>query len=80
LTWRAARAEAHAALAAVRWAAGDGGAAEEHFDAALGLDGSWGDMRHVREQTRWPPRLYAAMERFLAISGQGAGRGGAALP
>ena len=66
-------AEAHAALAAVRWAAGDGGAAEEQFDTALALDGRWGSMRHVREATRWPPRLYQAMERFLAITKQGAG-------
>ena len=57
----------------MRWAAGDGGAAEEQFDTALALDGRWGSMRHVREATRWPPRLYQAMERFLAITKQGAG-------
>lgn len=28
----------------------------------------WEDMGFIRANTRWPPALYEAMERFLAIS------------
>lgn len=58
-------AEAHAALAAVEWARGEGARAEEQLVRALQQDRSWGDVRFVRQNTRWPPRLYDAYERFL---------------
>ena len=61
-------AEAHAALAAVQWASGQEGPAEDHFDKALRLDSQWSNMGFIRQQTRWPPALYSAMERFLAIA------------
>ncbi len=61
-------AEAHAALAAVEWASGQKGLAEDHFDKAVTLDGRWSKMGYIRQQTRWPPALYQAMERFLSIA------------
>lgn len=64
----APRAEAHAALAAVEWASGQKGLAEDHFDKAVTLDGRWSKMGYIRQQTRWPPALYQAMERFLSIA------------
>ena len=61
-------AEAHAALAAVQWASGQERLAEDQFDKALSLDGRWSNMGFIRQQTRWPPALYSAMERFLSIA------------
>lgn len=61
-------AEAQAALAAVEWVSGQQGKAEEHFDKALSLDPRWRRMEFIKQQTRWPPRLYDAMEKFLAIA------------
>ena len=61
-------AEAQAALAAVEWVTGQQGRAEEHFERAVGLDARWGNMAYIRQQTRWPPALYAAMEKFLSIA------------
>ena len=60
--------EAHAALAAVEWASGQKGSAEDQFDKAVSLDGRWAKMNYIRQQTRWPPALYSAMERFLSIA------------
>lgn len=31
----------------------------------------WGSMEFIRANTRWPPALYEAMERFLAIKPSG---------
>ena len=63
-----AHAEAHAALAAVQWASGQQGLAEDQFDKAVNLDARWSKIGYIRQQTRWPPALYSAMERFLSIS------------
>lgn len=62
-------AEAQVALAAVEWVSGQQSKAEEHFDKAVSLDGRWRKMTFIRQQTRWPPALYDAMEKFLAIAG-----------
>ncbi|PSC71431.1 condensin complex subunit 3 [Micractinium conductrix] len=64
--------EAHAALAAVEWARGEGERAEEQFVRALAQERWWGDMPFIRANTRWPPALYDAMERFLAAPAAGA--------
>ena len=64
-------AEAQAALAAVEWVSGQQGKAEEHFDKAVNLDARWSKMAFIRQQTRWPPALYDAMEKFLAIAAPG---------
>jgi len=65
---RLPHAEAHAALAAVEWASGQKGLAEDHFDKAVNLDARWSKIGYIRQQTRWPPALYSAMERFLSIA------------
>ena len=65
--------EAHAAAAAVAWAAGEGGRAEASLDAALNLDSAWKKEAHVREATRWPPALVAAYGRLLRLEGPGPG-------
>jgi hypothetical protein len=61
-------AEAHITLAAISWAGGQGARAEAEFDAALEVDTRWGSLSFVRNNTRWPPALYAAMEDFLTLS------------
>lgn len=63
-----AGAEAQAALAAVQWVSGQQSKAEEHFEKAVALEPRWSRMAYIRQQTRWPPALYDAMEKFLAIS------------
>ena len=52
----------------MQWVSGQQGKAEEHFEKAVSLDPRWSKMRFIRQQTRWPPTLYAAMEKFLAIA------------
>lgn len=61
-------AEAHAALAAALWVSGQEAAAEDAFDHAKDLELNWTDMRYVRQATRWPPRLYESLEKFLGLS------------
>lgn len=60
-------AEAHAALTAVQWQLGQAGKAEEHFAIATAIDSRWKRVSYIQTQTRWPPKLYAAMEKFLSI-------------
>lgn len=47
---------------------GQAGAAEEHFATATAIEPRWRNMEFVHVQTRWPPKLYAAMQKFLSIS------------
>ena len=61
-------AEAHAALAAVEWASGKCGLAEDHFNAATQLEPGWMSMSYIKNNTRWPPLLYEAMQKFLAMA------------
>ncbi|GAB4821919.1 hypothetical protein N2152v2_008965 [Parachlorella kessleri] len=60
-------AEAHAALAAVQWAEGQQTVAEAEFEKATRQDSRWGSLEFIRSNTRWPPKLYTAMARFLSI-------------
>lgn len=60
-------AEAHAALSAVQWRLGQSGNAEEHFATATAIEPRWRNMDFVHLQTRWPPKLYRAMQQFLNI-------------
>lgn len=60
-------AEAHAALTAVQWQLGQAGKAEEHFAIATAIDSRWKRTSYIQSQTRWPPKLYLAMEKFLSI-------------
>jgi tetratricopeptide (TPR) repeat protein len=74
--------EAHASVAAVLWATGQGAAAEGAFEAAKEYEMSWTSMDAVRAATRWPPRLYDALAAFLALEaggGGGSGSGGSAV-
>ncbi|KAK9811641.1 hypothetical protein WJX72_007483 [[Myrmecia] bisecta] len=61
-------AEAHAALAAVEWSGGDLAKAEGQFNTATASESRFRDMDFVRRSTRWPPKLYEAMQRFLSIT------------
>ncbi|DBA96166.1 hypothetical protein WJX77_001862 [Trebouxia sp. C0004] len=60
-------AEAHAALTAVQWQLGQASKAEEHFAIATAIDSRWKRVSYIQTQMRWPPKLYAAMEKFLSI-------------
>lgn len=60
-------AEAHAALTAVQWQLGQAAKAEEHFAIATAIDSRWKRTSYIQSQTRWPPKLYLAMEKFLSI-------------
>ena len=62
-------AEAHAALAAAEWQAGHRESAEEQFALANNLDFRWSEpLSYIKSSMRWPPRLIAAMERFLTMA------------
>lgn len=61
-------AEAHAALGGIYWSQGNVGAAEEEFAKAVDLDELWGDPEEVRNNTRWPPKLYEAYDKLIRIS------------
>jgi len=63
--------EAHAAAAAAAWAAGESGRAETDLEAALSQDSAWKRMEHVREVTRWGPKLLDAYGRLLRLEGPG---------
>ena len=67
--------EAHAALAAVEWASGRPGPAEDAFRRATEQDPRWVDMAYIAENTRWPPRLTEAMQTFLTLDASGSGGG-----
>jgi hypothetical protein len=60
-------AEAHAALAALEWSQGEQERAEQQFYRAATLDARWSDLGWIQANTRWPPLLEAAMQRFLSI-------------
>lgn len=62
-------AEAHAALAAVEWSRGDAERAEQQFYRAVAQDERWNNMGWILENTRWPPKLESAMQRFLSMGG-----------
>jgi tetratricopeptide (TPR) repeat protein len=63
-----AYAEARAALAAVEWARGEGGAAEEQLAAATALDPAWGAAAGLDARARWPPALVEAYMKCLNVS------------
>lgn len=42
--------------------------AESLWDAATSLDGRWSDTRWVEEEKHWPPKMVAALQRFLTLS------------
>jgi len=61
-------AEAHAALGSVYWSQGKLGEAEEELAKAVEIDEVWGDASKIRQNTRWPPKLYDAYFKLIRIS------------
>lgn len=61
-------AEAHAALAAMQWMDDKQSEAEEHLARATELEPIWSNERDVRNNTRWPPKLYDAYSKMLKIA------------
>jgi len=60
-------AEAHATLAAILYEQGDVARAEDEYHTAVELEPSFRYMDFVKTATRWPPHLYTAFSRFLAL-------------
>ncbi|MEW5304103.1 MAG: hypothetical protein WDW36_006737 [Sanguina aurantia] len=60
-------AEAHVTLAALLWSSGQEVRAEGEMERALQLEPRWRDIDFVRAQTRWPPALYDALQRFIDL-------------
>ncbi|MDB9495845.1 tetratricopeptide repeat protein [Spirulina major CS-329] len=57
-----------AALTAVLWDSHQQGEAESNWVAAMGLDRRYSDIEWVRTVRGWPPRVTAALERFLTLN------------
>lgn len=62
-------AEVHAALAAVLYTERPSQRlrAEQQWDVAVEFDSRYVDTTWVRSEKHWPPRLVAALERFLLL-------------
>lgn len=56
-----------AALTALLWEEGKQGEAESNWVAAVGVDGRYQDIDWVENVRRWPPKMVAALERFLKL-------------
>ena len=56
-----------AALSAVLWEQGNQGEAESNWVAAMGLDSRYQNLEWVRNTRRWPPKMVAALEKFLTL-------------
>lgn len=41
--------------------------AEQQFEIATEFDSRYSSLQYVREERHWPPRLVAALERFLEL-------------
>jgi tetratricopeptide (TPR) repeat protein len=60
-------ADSRAALTAVLWSQGLQGEAESNWVSTLGLDRSYLDLDWVKNVRRWPPKMVAALEKFLTL-------------
>jgi tetratricopeptide (TPR) repeat protein len=60
-------ADMRAALSAALWVAGQQGAAESNWVAAIGLDRRYKDLDWVANIRRWPPEMVAALDKFLSL-------------
>lgn len=56
-----------AALTAVLWEQGNQGEAESNWVAAMGLDSRYQNLEWVEKTRRWPPKMAAALEKFLTL-------------
>jgi hypothetical protein len=64
-------AEVHCALAAILYSERpyELNFAEEQYDVAMEFDTRYGSIDFVRDARHWPPRLVAALEKFLSLGG-----------
>jgi tetratricopeptide (TPR) repeat protein len=62
-------ADMRAALTAALWVEGKQGEAESQWVSAVGLDARYKDLDWVKNVRRWPPKMVAAMEKFLTLKG-----------
>jgi predicted Zn-dependent protease len=60
-------ADMRAALTSAYWEQGRQGEAESNWVAAVGLDGRYKDLDWVANVRRWPPKMVAALEKFLKL-------------
>lgn len=60
-------ADMRAALTAAYWVVGKRGEAESNWVAAYGLDNRYQDINWVTNIRRWPPRMVAALDKFLKL-------------
>ena len=56
-----------AALTAALWEKGKQGEAESNWVAAVGVDNRYQDIKWVEQTRRWPPKMVAALEKFLDL-------------
>jgi len=57
-----------AAFTAVLWQKGLQGEAESNWVAALGIDERYQDLNWVSHVRRWPPKMVAALDRFIKLN------------
>jgi tetratricopeptide (TPR) repeat protein len=60
-------ADMRAALTAAFWAEGKQGEAESQWVSAVGLDARYKEIDWVKNVRRWPPKMAAALEKFLTL-------------
>lgn len=60
-------ADMRAALTAALWVTGKQGEAESNWVATIGTDRRYKDLEWVTTVRRWPPKMVAALERFLTL-------------
>ncbi|MCW6037403.1 tetratricopeptide repeat protein [Spirulina subsalsa FACHB-351] len=56
-----------AALTAALWEQGQQGEAESNWVATVGMDQRYQDIEWVKTVRRWPPKMVAALEKFLNL-------------
>jgi tetratricopeptide (TPR) repeat protein len=56
-----------AALTAILWTQGQQGEAESNWVAVVGMDNRYQDLNWVKHTRRWPPRMLAALDKFLNL-------------
>lgn len=59
--------DVRAALTAALWAKGEQGEAESNWVAAVGIDSRYQDLNWVKNIRRWPPKMIAALDKFLNL-------------
>jgi tetratricopeptide (TPR) repeat protein len=60
-------ADVRAGFTALLWEIGNQGEAESNWVAAVGIDSRYQDLDWVANTRRWPPKMVAALEKFLNL-------------